>query len=242
MLLSSLTNSAQSDDILTVSAPPSAMPYAWTEGEHIVGASVDLIKIIFADFGITVKTQPFPWKRSLSFIEEGKIDAVLIIFYSEERSKYMDFTIPYSEMATSVIVAKGSALKFKEWDDLIGLQGVCILGYSLGEDFDKFAEEKLSLISLPEMEKFLNVIAGSRADYGVFPKDSALIEARKLKYLDKIEILPVPVSAQNLHIAFSKKSKFKKYLPEINNKIKMYREDKTIENLIKKAIVAAADK
>jgi polar amino acid transport system substrate-binding protein len=227
---------------LIVTVAPSAVPYGWIEGNEAVGPSVELMKMVFADLGIPIKSINIPWPRSLLWAKSGKIDAILTIFYNEERAKYIDFTIPYTEILTSVFVKKGETFPFKIWDDLIGLGGLGIIGDSQSEEFEKFAESKLKIHRVSKIKQVFGMLVAGRADYAVWVKGSTLIKVRKLGYSEKIEILPVPISSQNVLIGFSKKSKFRNYLPKVNKKIKQLRDDGTIDHWIEKAIMDAADR
>ena len=86
------------------------------------------------------------------------------------------------------------------------------------------------------------MLVDHRADYAVVAPFGFLVEAEKIGYEDKIEKLPVPIASRNLHIAFSKKSTFLKYLPIINNKLKQLQHDGSMEKILKAAIKKAAGK
>jgi len=89
-------NQATADKPLIVTSALSAQPDAWARNGEIVGASVELMKLIFADLNISIETRVQPWARSLKELERGSIDAILTIFYTHERAKFIEYTNPYA--------------------------------------------------------------------------------------------------------------------------------------------------
>ncbi len=67
-------------------------------------------------------------------------------------------------------------------------------------------------------------------------KKPTLIEIAKMGYKDKIVPLDVPVSQQDVYITFSKKSKFLKYIPRVNQRITEMRDNGTIEKMFEDVI------
>ncbi|QTA88525.1 Uncharacterized protein dnm_045710 [Desulfonema magnum] len=53
-------------------------------------------------------------------------------------------------------------------------------------------------------------------------------------------VLPQTVSENNIYLAFSKKSPFKRYLPSINEKFRQMLDDGSLEELFEKNIKQAA--
>jgi polar amino acid transport system substrate-binding protein len=234
-----LVNSVYAKEKLVASATPSAQPYAWSERNEIIGASVELAKLIFSDLGVEVEFRHRPWARSLMEIEQGTTDLLLTVFYTRERAQLMEFTVPYAVSETSIFVAKGKAFSYTKWADLIGRIGVGIIGDSNGELFDNFAKEKLKIKSVSRMLQMFRLLDLGRVDYAVYTKASILIEAERLGFSNSIEVLPVSISTPEVFFGISKKSPFLKYLPKINRKINQLRENGTIDRLVEDAILRA---
>jgi polar amino acid transport system substrate-binding protein len=222
LFISLILSYANAKDSLIVSVHPSAHPYGWHDKDKTKGAIVELMNLIGKDLGINVKPTILPWARTISDAQSGKIDAVLTMFYTKERAKYISYTRAYDHMDTSVFVKKDSNIKFNKWDDLIGLTGLTIVGDSQGDKWDKFEKEKLNVIRVVKIEQIFSMLASGRADYAIFPKISTVREIEKMGYSDKIGYLPNPVISQGIYIGISKKSPYHKYLDKINEKIKYY--------------------
>ena len=189
--------------------------------------------------GIQIETKHLPWQRALFYMKSGQIDMIATIYYTEERAKFMDFTIPFVEVPTVVIVAKGKSFPFNKLNDLVGLKGIKRIGASLGQEYDKI-DSKLNITEIKDELSMIKILEAGRADYAIGPKYIFIIEARKIGLEEKIEILPTPVILRGLRMAISKKSPFLKHLAFINSKIKQKQKDGTISKMIEKTINSAA--
>ena len=227
------------ENILKVSAPPSI--WVQQQGDVLIGPMVELLDEIFAGFNIVIKPQELPWARAIDQMKSGKLDMIPIIFYTSERAKYMDFTISFMEVHTAVFVPPGKPFPFKTVRDLKGRQGLMMREDSISAEFEAF-ESELNIVKVAKYEQIFNMLGSNRVDYAVAAQYGFLIHARKLGYLNMFEVLPVPVATRKLYFAFSKKSRFIKYIPAINSKLKQLKDNGTIDKIVDKAIRQAAGK
>ncbi len=222
-------------DTLTVASALPAKPYAWIEGNtpesnNMIGVGMDILHAFFDFREIELQPEIYPWARSLQYARSGGIDALLTVFYTKERTKFMEFPEHYLDIDVCVIVPKGKTFKFKKWDDLIGKRGIAIRGDSQGNEFDHFDRTKLNMFRVTDTKQaYAMLVHKDRMDYLIYVREAALIDAAKLGYSDKIEILPVPVTSQKLYIAFSKKSKYARYVPALSEKIKLWKQNGKIK-------------
>jgi polar amino acid transport system substrate-binding protein len=218
-------------DIIKVSVHPSAHPFGWHEESQIKGAAFELLKKIGDDLGFEVEAVLLPWARSIEETKAGNIDMILTAFYTEQRAKAIEFLEYYDKVETSVFVSNKSKLSFNKWDDLIGLTGLTIVGDSQGDKWDKFEKENLDVLRVVNIEQVFKMLESKRADYVVFPKVSTLREIKAFGYEGKIVPLQTPVTSQGIYFGVSKKSKFLNLIPQINEKIKLYRANGVYERL-----------
>ncbi len=144
-------------------------------------------------------------------------------------------------MKTSVFVKKGKLFPFTKWEDLIGLEGVMIRGRSEGSKWDAFRNKKLHIEAKNSLEQMIRLIDYERFNYGVDKEYDIIMEAKRLGYYDKIEILPFPININKLRIGISKKSLFIKYLPQINKKIAELKKNGIIRQWIHQALAASGE-
>ncbi|WP_168188053.1 ABC transporter substrate-binding protein [Hahella sp. CCB-MM4] len=190
------------------SAHPNYPPYHWAEGDQIVGASVDVAKIILDELGMPYESRFVgPWKRVLLNAEKGEIDLVLALKDVPDRRQYLEFTrSPFYENPVAVFVPKGHEFEFKQWSDLKGRHGTLNLGDRHGEDFDLYVENELDVLRVAGLEGNFNALVNERSSYfitGLYT-GRAYLETSGLK--SKVSILPNPVSTGVIHFAFSGKS------------------------------------
>lgn len=226
-----LTDYSYSQERLLFSAPmPSA--YANEKGEGLEGPSVDLIKLLFSDYGVEVETVPLPWARLLEYIKKGKIDAVAPIFYNAERAKFIAYSIPFDTHETKVLVKRGHSFDFKKWEDLIGYRGLIVRGRSEGAVFDEFSAEHLKLIKVNSLDQIFKMIVSGRADYGIDKLYDIIARGNRLGLSDQTEVLDLSIAVNDNCIGFSKKSPFVRYLPKINKKIIQLKKEGRIREMV----------
>lgn len=219
---------------LTVASALPAKPYAWIENDqpgsnNMTGVGMDILHAFFDDLKIEIKPEIYPWARSLQHARSGQVDALLTVFYTEDRTKFLDFCEHYLNIDVCVIVPKGETFTFEKWDDLIDKRGIGIRGDSQGNKFDYFDKTKLNMFRVTDTRQaFAMLVDKQRMDYLIYVREAALIDAAKLGYSGKIQILTTPVTSQKLYIAFSKKSTYARYVPALNEKIKLWKHDGTI--------------
>ncbi len=239
IILFCINSFVSAGETLKVFAPPSI--WAQKQGETLTGPIIDLVEDIFVEFNVKVTTKVLPWARAIEQMKSGELDMIPVIFYTDERSRFMEFTIPYVEVPTAVFVPPGKSFPFYGFEDLKGRRGLMMQGDSISPEFEA-VESKLNISKVTKYEQIFNMLDNNRADYAVAAKYGFLIHAKKLGYEHKIELLPKPIASRGLHFAFSKKSSFKKYLPAINKKIKQFKADGSMEKMVKKAIQMAVGK
>jgi polar amino acid transport system substrate-binding protein len=232
-------NTAYAGDNLKISAPPSI--WVHKQGEILTGPVIDLLEEIFSEFKVTVTPKILPWARAIAHMKSGELDMIPVIFYTDERARFMVFTISYIEVPTAIFVPAGKRFPYTKLDDLKGRRGLMMRGDSISPEFEAF-QTKLDISKVAYYEQAFKMLANNRADYAVAAQYGFLIEAKKLGYEDKIEMLPVSIASRSLHFAFSKKSPFLKYLPKVNKKLKQLQADGTMRKMANKAIRMAADK
>lgn len=229
------------DRPLIITSALSAQPDAWVKDGRIVGASVELMKLIFNELDISIESKVQPWARSLKDLERGTVDANLTIFYTDERAKYIVFSEPYAVAGTFVFTKRGNEFAFKSWNELIGKKGGVIRGDIQNKEFNYFAQKNLDLFPVDTIVQVQRMLIAGRVDYALYSKNPFIIEAKKNHLLEEISLLPIPISSENVHIGLSKNSPFVEYVPLINEKILQYKEDGTLKKLTLHAIYQAAN-
>lgn len=230
---------ASSTERLSLSAPPSI--WAQEDNGELVGPIIDLVATMFSQQKISITTRPLPWARAIEEMKTGQLDLMVVIFFTEERARFMDFSLPYVKVPTSVFVPKNKPFPFSSLEDLKDRRGVIVRDDSISKEFGEF-EKNLNLEKVVSYDQILKMLESGRVDYAVAAQYGFLIHAKKLGYDKHIEYLPHPIAERNLHIAVSKKSPYKKYISHINQQIEHFRKDGTINHMVQKALENASKK
>src|SRR5262249_55504557 len=150
----------------------------------------------------------------------GELDAIVGIYTTEERKKYLTYPAqPYTDDSNVVWVLKGKEFPYAKWEDLIGKRGTAMQGESYGEKFDQFIKDKLTFEWVNKPDQNLKKLETGRSDYYPFSLYGGQIQVKQLGYEGKIVNLAKPISAEGVYIGLSKKSPLIKQLPAIEKAI-----------------------
>ena len=220
---------AYADKSIYVSAPSSI--WAEAKGFEMQGPIIDFVSGIFSEHGIPVVSQNLPWDRALYNLRNGHLDAMLVLLHTEEREKFIEYSIPYAEIPTSIFVPKGQSFTFTSLDDLIDKTGLIVQGEQYGKKFEAF-KSQLNLSTVTTSEQMVEMLSRKRVDYVVSQYYAFLSTAKRLGLIDRFDVLPQDVELNSIHIGFSKKSKFVNYLPEINTGVLKMKADGEINRIL----------
>lgn len=225
----SMTTSAET---FIVSGNPYAPPVVWEEHKQLSGVAPDLVKDIFEElslpYGVRVLSD---WERVQEAAQKGEIDLIVSAYKNDERSKYLNFSVPYLPEQTVIVVEKGREFDFSSWESLKGKKGVSGIGESYGQEFDSFAADNLDL-HYYRLERAIETLNLGQADYLIIDLYTALIYARLLQGEDSITILDPPVTTENFHLAITKDSALNEHLDAINDKLSEKITSGEISNLV----------
>lgn len=232
-ILCLVSNIAHAAKTIMASGHPDYPPVMWQEGNNIVGVGPEIARIAFEDLGIIVDSV---YKGSLTQVEnavkEEDIDIITGIYMTEQRKEFMEYSVPFMKDPVVIFVIKGKGFPYNKWDDLAGKKGLTTIGDSFGNDFDSFISKNLTISrSIRAKDNFDKILSGE-ADYFISAMYSGLIEANKLGISEKIEYLPTYATSETFYISMFKKSKFIRYMPQLNEKIEKLIKDGTIDRLI----------
>lgn len=237
LVASFVTTTAQGRESMTIAAPPSI--WVQESGGKLEGPLMELLDNIFTGLEVGVTSKPLPWARAIEQMKSGEIDMIPVIFYTQEREGFMAFSEPFATVPTAVFVPTGKSFEFSSPADLVGKKGLIMRGDSISDEFEA-VRESLNLTEIAGYDQMAQMLADQRADYAVAAQYGFVIQSKKSLCDSKIEILPQPVAARNLHFAISKQSPFIRHIPAINEKLVQFQKDGSLELLVNRTIEKAA--
>ena len=107
-------NKAADDTVLTMATSADFPPYEFYEDDKIVGIDVDIMTKVCEKIGMTLEPQDMSFDSVIGAAQTGKTDIAMSgITVTEDRKNMVDFTIPYTSTAQSIIVVKGGEIAAK---------------------------------------------------------------------------------------------------------------------------------
>ncbi len=102
-------------------------PFSVTDNGEADGFSVELLKAVAEEMGITVTFKIDQWSVLKEELKNGELDILPLVGYTEERDEIYDFTIPYIVMRGNIFVRKGDD-NIQSQEDLFGKEVLVLDG------------------------------------------------------------------------------------------------------------------
>ena len=195
---------------LVASGNPQYPPYLWRadeNGDRLVGANAEMLAWLSRELGLPIEARYVgPWGRVQEEMRAGRIDLIAGAFFTLARTEYMDYFHPaFHETRSVVLVRSGSRLDYRRWADLAPLQGGTVIGNSFGEEFDRYAREKLKVSQVASLEKALLMLQRSRLDYLIYEDSPALAYLARLN-IEGVHPLKPAIASEPLYLTLSHRS------------------------------------
>jgi polar amino acid transport system substrate-binding protein len=195
---------------LLASGNPEYPPYLWRDPDdenRLVGANAELMQWLAKEIGVPIELRySGPWGRVQEDARLGHLDLVAGAFFTLPRTEYMDYFHPAFHETRSVIWTRADArLTPRRWADLASVQGVTVINNSFGEEFDRYARDRLHIRQVASLEQAIQIVQGNRADYLVyedFPAQAFLAR----RGITDVKVRGEPVARENLYLTLSHRS------------------------------------
>ncbi|WP_321494094.1 transporter substrate-binding domain-containing protein [uncultured Desulfobacter sp.] len=154
---------------VAVAVGTDSIPYYFLDQEnHPAGLVVDIWNIWSAQTGIKVVFKPVPFYQTLIAVQNGDADVHAGCFFSQERSKTLDFVTPVVKVRTHFFVKK-NILGIKRLNDLRGFR----IGIIRGDAAIDYVKQKIpdaTLAVYPDNQSLFNAVKSG--DVIAFVKDT----------------------------------------------------------------------
>ena len=217
------------DNVITMATSADFEPYEYYENDKIVGIDIDIMNAVCEKIGMQLQPEDMSFDSVIGAAQTGKADIAMSgITITEDRKNMVDFTIPYTSTAQSIIVAKDGEIAQKA--DLegkkIGVQINTTGDTQVTEEFgdaavDRYQNGALAVESLKNGKVDCVVIDGEVA--------KALVDAN-----EGLEIIADAYSIEEYAIALQKGNT--ELLDKINGALEELLADGTIDKIIAKYI------
>lgn len=194
---------------LVASGNPDYPPYLWQsqDGVHLIGAAADMVQRVGELAGVAIDiVDGGNWGRVQQAMRDGSIDLIAGAFLTVPRMAYMDYFYPAFQGTRTVIWTQDTLnLKYLEWSDLIGLEGLTVIDNSFGQRFDDYAAENLNIREVPNLEQGFQMLSRNRGDYLIYEEFPGKAVAARDNFKN-LRSYSTPVSTENLYLTMSHKS------------------------------------
>jgi polar amino acid transport system substrate-binding protein len=159
-----------------------------------------------------------PWARALDGVKNASFDLLLGTWWTEERTKFLNFSDPYLNNSVKFIKKKGNSFEYAGLESLKDKSVGVVRGYGYNDDFlNSKAFRK------PDAKDFIaNIrkLAAGRIDLTLEDElvAKAVIAKKAPELLDKIEFCDLPLSSNALHVTSGLSNSKHKQLIDAFNK------------------------
>ena len=238
----SLILNLYANEKITFESDPSPPFIIGKMGTVPTGISIDIVNEIFSRIeGVEGNYKDSkPWKRVLRNVEQGETDAIFPILKNDERAKkyfYSDKIIPAETSFFFLKEKFPNGFKFETLKDLNNKK-ICVLaGYAVHKYLEKKQEEQdlryRIVTAFGSEEKCLRLLKEGRIDIYAANKSTGFFQLNEFGLNSKfIDVANKPIYSKNYYIAFSKNTKAHKWIPKINEIIKLMKKDGSIDKIL----------
>jgi len=143
-------------------------PYQLLDEElNPTGFSIDILRAIEKTMGLNIEIELTSWNKARYELEDGKIDGLAAMSYSQERNKLVNFSTPYIYYTHAIFVRKDSDIKSLE--DIRNKQVIVVKGdimhdYLLSNNISKY------LIPVKNYQTALRLLSVGEYDCAIINK------------------------------------------------------------------------
>ena len=157
---------ARSEQQITIVRGQDFPPYHYLDNnKREKGFLIELIQKAGNRMGLSVRFRQLPWSRCLYLVKIGQADAMMNLFKTQERKRFMVFCdTPLTHEVNRLFALPSRRFKFT--GDLMALQGLklgAVRNYSYGKAFDAVAP-RLNILRLETEKALIMNLAGKRCD------------------------------------------------------------------------------
>ncbi|AOY90319.1 amino acid ABC transporter substrate-binding protein [Marinobacter salinus] len=197
---------------LNVSGNAEYPPLLWTnpnDSGELIGAVPALLREILEPLKIEAHIHHRgSWARVQHLAKAGEIDMIAGAFMTRERFQYMDYILPpIMHLPTAIWVPKGQEFLYRHWPDLKGKVGSTLIGNSFGQNFDRYADEQLSIEPVRSIDQSFLMAEAGRVNYVLYELLQGQVKLAREGRSEKFVALGKPISTEGLFFTFPKKSR-----------------------------------
>jgi PAS domain S-box-containing protein len=195
-------------------------PYEFFENGEPTGFNVELMRAVADVMGIEVDFRLGPWMKVRQELEQGSIDALAGMYYSADRSRLVDFSVPHTMVTSGIFVRKGSPIR-----SFADIQGKEIIVQEADIVHDALQRNGLAsrIVAVRDPGQVLKLLASGKHDYALMP--SRLQGEHYLKVFRIANVRPVKAEMPQLRYCFAVHKGNQELLYKLDEGLKLLKEN-----------------
>lgn len=193
---------ANKEDMIIIGGDENYPPYEFVdENGDYRGFNVDIIRALALELGIDIRFEPMSWKDVMIALENGEIDAIQGMSFSEERAKRYEFSNKHLENSLIFFVEKEDSFIF----DLKDLEGktVAVQRNDLADQVASSVKD-IHIMQFTDLEEAIQKLLNDEVDVVIGSKLVGTYILRQEELLDKIKTVGYEFNQTPYSIAFQK--------------------------------------
>lgn len=234
---SAMGRSAAACSSLILTGHTAYPPVSWEadSGATLEGAGIEIVSKLASANKVPLQVlNAGGWDAAQQAIKTGKADAIVGLYKNQARlASFAYVDPPIAADPSAVLVRTGETFVYKDWNSLIGKNGVANAGESFGHAFDTFAASKLNLTNVRGNDAVFKALISKQADYalmGYYTAESTMPKG-------KIVFATQNFATEGLYIAFGKGTPCASLAPAFSKGLTAMIADGTVKKLFSAALV-----
>ncbi|MFV0349464.1 MAG: substrate-binding periplasmic protein [Halodesulfovibrio sp.] len=201
------------------------------------GAAVDIIAEAMRRAKIDFELKTVPWSRAMYLVKNGGADAIVNIYWTQERSEIFDFCTHEMFYDHVYFFTTDPSLKWNgDMRSLAGKTVGVILSYSYGPIVDEALHSGLfpRQIEMYTLAELMESVASGRVQVAPLERDVATYLAEQAGFLDKLRALGPVGDKIPSYVAFSRLADLTEVREKLDKVLLQMHHDGTIDSIIEK--------
>lgn len=168
-------------------------PYEFVENGTATGFNVELMAAVGRVMGLEVEFRTGPWNKILRDLQDGNIDALSGMVYSEERAKTFAFSIPHSLSFAALFVRNDSPVH--SFDEVRGKE-IIVQKDDIMHDYLRKSGLTSRIIAVSDHPEALRLLASGKHDAALLPARVHALYVAKQFSLNNLRVVTPNIPPQ----------------------------------------------
>ena len=189
---------AQEKKVIYMCVDPNWMPLEGLKNGKYVGISSEYFKLFKSEFKLPIKVvQTNTWSQTMHYLQEKKCDMVSLIYKTDSREKFLNFTKPYLKVSVALI-AKMDTPYISDLRQLTNKKVAIVQNYAFME-FVKKHYPNLKIVAVKSIQEGLQDVVDGKV-YGYIGALPVIVYKLQTQFSNVLKILDVIDNAWELSV------------------------------------------